>query len=124
MKSAFILSEDPALFETFSALIVAEGGRTAGHDYAQISDRQGRIMTVFALESDDDLSIPPDRVVGMPPLSPLSSLAACSVEFRWEQIVVHWFKAVAREVEGGAWLLDSDGVLWSVHSIDPEHVNL
>lgn len=124
MKSALILSEDMKLFEKFAALVTASGGVRSEDGVAQLVDPQGRTLTLFLLDSDEDLSLPPTRVVGTSPRIPLTSLAVCSVECRWEEMVVDWVRRVARHTTSEVWLLDSDGVLWSAEAVDATALRL
>ncbi|WP_090037362.1 MULTISPECIES: hypothetical protein [unclassified Leifsonia] len=124
MKSALVLSEDMNLFEHFAALITANGGVRSEDGVAQLVDPQGRMLTLFHLESDNDLTLPPTRVVGMSPPASLTSLAVCSVECRWEAMVVYWVRRVAIETTSEVWLLDSDGVLWSSEAVDATALRL
>jgi hypothetical protein len=129
MKSASVVSEDSDLFEKFASMLAENGGlRTPG--MAQLVDAEGRMLTVFAMTSDEwlaELQLPPEtpeRTVGRPPVSPLSSLTACTVECRWETVFVSWVQRLAQQSSADVWVLDGDDVLWASDQLDADGLRL
>ena len=129
MKSASVVSEDNDLFEKFASLLAENGGHRTP-DMAQLVDAEGRMLTVFAMTSDEwlaELQLPPEtpeRTVGRPPVSPLSSLTACTVECRWETVFVSWVQRLARQSSTDVWVLDGDDVLWASDQLDADALRL
>ncbi|WP_020076621.1 hypothetical protein [Cryocola sp. 340MFSha3.1] len=129
MKSAFVVSEDRDLFEKFASLLAENGGHRTP-DMAQLVDAEGRMLTVFAMTSDEwlaELQLPPEtpeRTVGRPPVSPRSSLTACTVECRWETVFVSWVQRLARQSSTDLWVLDGDDVLWASDQLDADALRL
>ena len=54
----------------------------------------------------------------------MSSVVGYGVDCRWEEQFARTVREIAHLVDGGAWVLDGDGVVWDATAVDPERVRL
>lgn len=130
MKSAFLLSDDPSLFESLVAVFrdLDPEQVDASASAAQLHDNAGRLFTVHSevspgfdweyREGPFVLAYPDMRVPDF------ASVTACVIECRWEGLFVENTRRIAARLSQPAWVLDSDGVVWPAGDVDPNSVAL
>lgn len=129
MKGAFLLSESQSLFSDACAALVRRGATYAEGDggVAQYRDAEGRLFTLFGTvdpEFDWEFREGPFSLAGQAVMPDMSTVTACSVECRWEELFAVVVKAIASELTTPAWVLDGDGVLWLASEVDPKRIRL
>jgi hypothetical protein len=129
MKGAFLLSEDPNLFEHVANLLRARGAAYSSEDggVVQMSDEGGRLLTVFGEVPEEtawEYRSDPDEVAPGVAVPDLERVTACAVECRDETWFVAVMAALARELEQPSWVLDGDGMLWGAGQIDVNRLRL
>jgi hypothetical protein len=127
MKGAFLVSGDAFLFANVSEILRRHGAVTTSDKVTQLSDTEGRLLTIFG-DLDPALDWEwKDGVIVMfdgSAIPPESAITACSVECRWEDLFASTMATIGDELAEKAWVLDGDGVLWPVQEVDPERVKL
>lgn len=127
MKGAFVLANDPELYEQIERVLIGFGARTASDRIAQIEDDSGYLFTVFGdvgPESEADLRAAPIRVRGDVSGLDQATATACWVECRSEDVFVQWVRMVAAQRMNPLWVLDGDGAMWNVEALDPAELRL
>jgi len=126
MKGAFVLAEDPNLYEDMRRTLVAFGARTAPDRTTQLTDGDC-LFTVFGIvgpESEADLREAPTHIHGDASDFDQLSATACWVECRSEAVFVKWVRIVAEQRANPTWVLDGDGALWAADALDPTRLVL
>ena len=128
MRSAFLLSTEPGLFDA----IYRAGPRPITdppvEDMLQYHDERFRLLTVYGETWPALLGFPPlpavTRWAGACEPPNTAELTTCYVECRWKDVLCHWVKYVADHLDTPLWVLDSAGVLWPAKDIDPDELAL
>jgi hypothetical protein len=120
VKGAFVLANEPDLFPQIKAVVLASGG-TSSNGAAQIMDESGVLITTF--EDPGDSGMQEAREAPTARRGETAGLAqadasVCWVECRSEPVFVRWVRHVEARREAPLWVLDGDGVLWSLDALD------
>jgi len=120
MKSAFLLSEDPAVFQSAAAFL-----RSLGADrfdgVAQLTDADGRRFTLYggvSPETEWEYRNPPYSIEPGVTCPDLERVTAMVAECRWDAWFVSLVEELARALDAPLWVLDTDGRLWDADAID------
>lgn len=128
MKGAFLISTDPELFQQVNEILVAKGGSSAPDRVVQVSNEDGSLFTVYGDLGDEfavDLAEGVDETRGeFDSIPELSVRTSCWIECRSGESFVEWVTAIAEARSTPTWVLDGDGVLWTVESLKPAEVRL
>lgn len=128
MKGAFIVSTDDALFEDVARVLAREGGRVATDRVTQVTGSDGVLFTVFGDLGDAfaaDLGAGFDDTRGEVDAVPsLSATSSCWAECSSEAAFVGWVRTIAAARAAPTWVLDGDGVLWTVEALDADELQL
>jgi hypothetical protein len=128
VKGAFLLSEDRQLFAELCDVLVRIGAEyTADDDVLQLRDDRGRLLTVIGRvepEFEWEFRQGPFTLEGNAWLPDMSSVTACIVECRWEDLFASVVARIASELEAMLWVLDSNGHLWLASEVDPARISL
>jgi len=127
MKSAFLLSPDLSLYEHIRDMMANIGVDPTADKVIQIREPDGRL---FTLESDlgsyfdYELNEPIKAWRGVGEAPDITKATGCYVECRWEDVFIKWVEYIADRLPYPLWVLDSDGILWPAHNIDPTQLAL
>lgn len=127
MKGAFVLGNSPNLYAAMEEALIADGGRSAAGQTAQVEDRSGVLFTVFGdvgHMGESESRAAPAAVCGDVRDLRQDAATACWVECRSEDVFVRWIREIAAGLADPIWVLDGDGVLWAVESLDPSELVL
>jgi hypothetical protein len=125
MKSAFLIAFSDNLFEDVGAFLHAEGAFYDPGRVAQFRDQNHRFFTVFPwVGPESEVRIGPFVSADGSPIPDMSSISACIIECRWEDLFVTYVARIARALGQRAWILDSECVIWPAEAVDPERVRL
>lgn len=120
MKSAFLLSEVPGVFEAAAAFLRSLGAKSAA-DVVQLTDADGRLFTLYAHrnpETEWEFRDPPYSIETGVTCPDLQRVTAMVAECRWDEWFVSLVEQLARELDAPLWVLDTDGRLWDADAID------
>jgi hypothetical protein len=94
----------------------------------QVSSSDGTLFTVYGdlgKEFEYDLSEEPEEVRGDATSTPAFSTAtSCWAECRSTEWFVEWMRLIAAARSSKPWVLDGNGVLWSVAALDAAQLSL
>ena len=125
MKGAFFLSFDDRIFDKICTLLVARGGSCSGAEIEGQIDVQGKLFTVYGpAEPEWEFREPPFVAAPGASIPDMTRVRGFVIECRWEDLFVEMVRDIAALSEGGAWVLDGDGVVWCADNVDPGLVRL
>jgi hypothetical protein len=125
MKSALLLSPRVDLFRLVANVLIVHGAEYVEGDggVVQLTDSQGRLLTVFG-DSDTDVWNYRDGPFAGPDgeLVDTSSMSACVIECRWQDLFVGIAQYLAGQIPEPTWVLDGNDVIWPSGDVDPARV--
>lgn len=131
MGGGFFVAADSGLYRRVLATLLGLGGvefvDAIGGSIVQISDHQGRLLTVYEKipgGTDWELREGEFSAAQGVALPNLVGVQACPFECRWSDMLAECSRRVADSAKVPTWVLDGDGVLWNADSVDVLNVRL
>ena len=124
MKGAIVVCAPPVQLLTELVTIASELslGVSIGGDSVQLSDPEGRLLTMFD-NAEPDWEWRNATLLGSGEAVDLGCLTGYAVECRWEQMFCEVIGALDARV-GSLWVVDGDGVLWPAKQLDASRIQL
>src|SRR5689334_11210258 len=120
MKGAFWLANEPHLYQQVEAVFLAAGG-SASDGVAQVTDDADVLLTAFQDPGESGMEEArgaPAATRGVVTGLDQRHASVCWVECRSESVFVRWTRRVAARRETPLWVLDGNGVLWSLDALN------
>jgi len=92
-----------------------------------VDDETGGQLLIYRAFGDGldwDFRDPPHSPIPGVTLPDMETVLGYMVECRWEEQFARTVREIAHLVDGGARVLDGDGVVWDATAVDPDRVRL